>query len=147
MKKTIWSVLLLALLTLGACGDSESPAVEESPEASPTEEAAIVEFTSPSDGDRVTSPVKVEMKATGVEIEPAASGVRENAGHFHIIVDTDCVEAGQVIPSDDAHKHYGMAQTEAELTLTPGEHDLCLQVGDGAHVALPVTSEISVTVE
>jgi hypothetical protein len=32
--------------------------------------------------------------------------------------------------------HYGKAQTEAELTLTPGVHTLCLQAADGSHVAL-----------
>ena len=33
------------------------------------------------------------------------------------------------------------------LDLAPGEHTLCLQVGDGAHTALDLTSEITVNVD
>lgn len=132
------------MMALGACGDGdpavESPTLEESP-------AASVQFNSPEDGDTVSSPVRVEMEATGVTIEPASSGVREGAGHFHIMVDTECVAEGEVIPADESHVHYGMGQTEAELTLEPGDHELCLQVANAAHVALPLTSTIQVTVE
>ncbi|HSN74327.1 MAG TPA: DUF4399 domain-containing protein [Anaerolineae bacterium] len=46
--------------------------------------------------------------------------------------------------------HYGQGQLEAELTLTPGAHTLCLQAADGAHVALPgagMTQKINITVK
>ncbi len=46
--------------------------------------------------------------------------------------------------------HYGKAQTEAELTLTPGAHTLCLQAADGNHVALEgqgMAHTIGITVE
>ncbi len=39
---------------------------------------------------------------------------------------------------------------EAELTLPPGQHTLCLQAADGAHVALPgtgMTHQISISVQ
>ncbi len=139
---------MLLVLALSACSNSDDGgALEESPAAEASDSpTARVAFTSPTDGSKVASPVKVQMKADGLTIEPAGE-VHENAGHFHVMVDTDCLEAGQVIPKDDAHQHYGMAQTEAELTLTPGDHELCLQVGDGAHVALPVTETIKITVE
>lgn len=148
MKKLFPTLAVLLLLALSACSNSDDGgALEESPavEASKSPEASVA-FTSPSDGSKVTSPVKLQMKAVGLTVEPAGE-VHENAGHLHVMVDTGCVEAGQVIPKDDAHLHYGMAQTEAELTLTPGEHELCLQVGDGAHVALPITKTINITVE
>lgn len=73
-------------------------------------------------------------------------GVKPNSGHLHVIVDSGCVPAGQVIPADASHLHYGKAQTEAEVPLAPGKHNLCIQVADAAHVATDVTKTISVTV-
>jgi len=148
MKKAIRIMMVLFILSLAACGDSDDGgALEEAPEASPTEAEASVSFTSPEDGDTVASSVKVAMEAEGITIEPAANGVRDGAGHLHIMIDTDCLAEGEAIPNDDTHKHYGMAQTEAELVLAPGEHELCLQAGNGAHSALPITDKISITVE
>jgi hypothetical protein len=149
MKKVVTALALMCLLALSACGDNEDSggALEESPAASPEEAEPSVSFTSPQDGDTVTNPAQVKMEAEGFTIEPASSGVNPGAGHLHIMVDTECVAQGEVIPNDEAHRHFGMAQTEAELNLEPGDHDLCLQAADGAHVALPITSEISITVE
>ena len=64
------------------------------------------------------------------------------------MVDVGCVTPGQPIPAagTTGFNHYGKAQTEADLELTPGEHRLCLQAGDGVHIALPVTHEITVVV-
>jgi hypothetical protein len=63
-----------------------------------------------------------------------------------VLVDSGCVAAGTVIPKDDNHVHLGKAQLTAEIPLAPGTHRLCLQVGDGAHNALALTDEISITV-
>ncbi len=41
--------------------------------------------------------------------------------------------AGEVIPADDKHLHFGKGQSEAEVKLTPGPHTLTLQFADGAH--------------
>ena len=38
------------------------------------------------------------------------------------------------IPATDTVIHYGKAQTETELTLTPGEHTLQLVAGDKLHM-------------
>jgi hypothetical protein len=75
------------------------------------------------------------MGAEGLTLEPAGE-VKEGHGHLHITVDGACSEAGQVIPKDETHLHYGEGQTEADIELEPGEHSLCLQAGDGAHTAL-----------
>lgn len=119
------------LLTLAACGDGP-------PEPE-------VRFVEPQHNATVSSPVTVKTEARGITIEPAGP-VREGTGHFHIMIDTPCIPPGQIIPADDNHKHYGQAQTEATLELPPGEHTLCLQVGDGAHRALPITETITITV-
>ncbi len=57
--------------------------------------------------------------------------------------------AGEAIPKDDNHQHFGDGSTEADLELAAGTHTLCLQAADGAHVALVgdgMTQQITVTV-
>lgn len=55
------------------------------------------------------------------------------------MIDSPCINAGEAIrnPEDGSIRHYLLGSTEAELDLSPGEHTLCLQAGDGAHIALP----------
>ena len=103
-------------------------------------------FIEPTDGATVTETVTVEMGAANFTIEPAG-GVQLNAGHFHMMVDTPCIAVGETIPRDDTHLHFGQGQTATTLTLTPGVHTLCLQAGDGIHVALGLTDQITITVE
>jgi len=125
-KHTSRSALALALFLLVA-GPSAY--------AAPVAGQARVFFTSPRDGSTATSPVKVTMGAENFVVEPAGA-IKAGAGHLHIMVDTDCVAAGEVVPADAAHLHYGKGQLEAELALSPGTHNLCLQAADGAHIAL-----------
>ena len=80
-------------------------------------------------------------------VEPASNGVGEGRGHLHIMIDTPCIQARLTVPPDDQHLHFGQAQTTATLDLEPGEHTLCLQAADGSHTALPLTHEITITVE
>ena len=94
-----------------------------------------VGFEQPADGATVSSPFEVVMAATGLVVEPSGE-INEGAGHFHILVDTDFIPAGQVIPTDEQHLHYGQGQTSISLELEPGEHTLRLQFADGAHIAL-----------
>lgn len=123
-------VCTVMVLTLAACGDG----------------AGSVSFVEPDDGATVSSPVSVVMQADGITIEPAGE-VIEDAGHFHVMIDVGCVTPGDEIPADDQHVHFGDASTETTLELTPGEHTLCLQAGDGLHTALDATDEITITVE
>lgn len=142
------------LVGVAACGDDDdtvsAPVTGEGETTETTEaeaEEMSVEIVSPADGDTVTSPVTVAMEATGIEIEPAGE-VSDGAGHFHLMVDVGCVTPGEVIPGDtEGYNHFGKGQTETELELEPGEHTICLQVGDGVHTALDVTHEITITVE
>jgi hypothetical protein len=141
-------LVVLALILVGACG-GESDSTDETAGGTATEEASTqgeVSFAEPEDGAEVSTPVKVKMEAKDFTIEPAGE-VREGAGHFHIMVDTECVAAGQVIPNDATHVHFGKAQTEAELPLPAGEHELCLQAADGAHTALDLADTITVQVK
>lgn len=138
--------LPLALVAT-ACGDDDdaSAAAVTGPNAAPA--SASVSIESPADGDAVSSPVTVEMAADGVTIEPAGE-VHDGVGHFHVLVDVGCLEPGETIPADtDGYHHFGKAQTEAEIELEPGQHTLCLQVGDGEHTALDITDTVTITVE
>ena len=94
-----------------------------------------VAFFDPLDGTTVSSPFEVVMTATGLVVEPSGE-VNDDAGHFHILVDTEFVPVGEIIPTDDQHLHYGQGQTVISLELEPGEHTLRLQFADGAHIAL-----------
>ncbi|MGQ0743381.1 MAG: DUF4399 domain-containing protein [Acidimicrobiales bacterium] len=143
-----WLAFGLALVVLGACGggDARSAVEGDVPPGANQESAGTVAITSPLDGAEVSNPVTVSMTSSGFTIEPAGA-VKADAGHFHLMVDVGCVPAGDVIPLETpGYNHYGKAQTEATLTLAPGEHKLCLQAGDGVHTALDIVDEMTVTV-
>ena len=115
----------------------------------PAAPAAKVTFIEPKNGAAVSSPVAVKMAAENFTVEPAGE-VKAGAGHLHITVDGECTPVGQVVTKDDTHLHYGKGQVEATLDLAAGPHTLCLQAGDGAHIALPgagMTQKINITVQ
>lgn len=105
-------------------------------------------FSEPKEGVEIKGPVKVVMSVEGIEIKPAGEVV-EGSGHHHILVNRNFTPAGQVIPTDDSHKHFGKGETEAVLELPPGKHKLTLQFADGLHRSygkeLSATVNISVT--
>ena len=92
-------------------------------------------FVEPLNGATVPITFTVNMSVTGLIVEPAGE-VHEGAGHLHILVDSDFIPAGDAIPKDEQHLHYGKGQITATLSLTPGEHTLRLQFANGAHIAL-----------
>lgn len=109
-------------------------------------------FRQPADGAVVPTTFTVQMGEEGLMLEPAGN-VHSGAGHFHILIDQDFIPAGQVIPigvPEQGYLHFGKAQTETQLTLTPGVHILRLQFADGAHIALSgdqYRTQITVTVK
>lgn len=115
----------------------------------PSPPGAKVYFIEPKDGATVSNPVHVVMGLRGMGIAPA--GVeKENTGHHHLIVDTEFKELDYSIPADDNHRHFGLGQTEAQITLPPGAHTLYLILGDENHIPHkpPVISEkIKITVK
>lgn len=94
---------------------------------------AKVSFKNLKEGQTVTSPVKVEMMADGIRVD-SAGAIKSGSGHHHLLIDAgDSMMAGEVIPKDSAHMHFGNAQKQAEVKLTPGKHTLTLQFADGIH--------------
>ncbi|VVD94614.1 DUF4399 domain-containing protein [Pandoraea terrigena] len=93
---------------------------------------ARVYFVGPADGATVSNPVVVKFGVDGMAIKPAGD-MTSNTGHHHLIIDGDPVPAGQVVPTDETHLHFGKGQTETRVNLTPGDHTLTLQFANGAH--------------
>jgi LysM repeat protein len=130
--------------TITVTVSADATAITPSSAATPA-----VRFVTPLDGATVPAKFAVTMAATGLTVEPAGE-IKNGAGHFHILVDTDFVEAGEVIVNDTQHLHYGKGQYTTTLELPPGQHVLRLQFANGAHIALPgpaYRDEITVTVK
>ena len=68
-------------------------------------------------------------------------------GHHHLIVDGQGVPAGEAVPKDDTHIHFGQGQTEHTLELSPGKHTLTLQFADGLHRSYGPALSTTITVE
>ncbi len=110
---------------------------------------AKVYFKNLKDGQTVTSPFKVEMGVDGIKLDTAGVIV-PGSGHHHLLIDAgDSIPAGQAVPKDATHLHFGKAQSSAELTLTPGKHVLTLQYADGIHRSYgsQLAATITVTVK
>lgn len=104
---------------------------------------ARVYIISPVDGATVGREVTVRFGLVGMGVAPA--GVEKaHTGHHHLLIDVATLPAaGQPIPNDAQHRHFGGGQTEAVLHLAPGTHTLQLELGDANHVpfAPPVVSQ------
>jgi hypothetical protein len=95
-------------------------------------QSARVFFEEPKDGATVSSPVHMKFGVEGMEVAPAGS-TSPTKGHHHVLIDAGPMQRGLVIPANDKSLHYGKGQTEADVTLPPGDHTLTLQFGDGSH--------------
>jgi hypothetical protein len=96
--------------------------------------AAEVYIISPQDGATVPPSFTVRFGLKGMGVAPAGVA-HDNTGHHHLLVDVKALPAaGQPIPKDDQHIHFGGGQTETTLKLTPGTHTLQLELGDANHI-------------
>jgi hypothetical protein len=113
--------------------------------SAPPQSVSILE---PADGATVASPFKVRFGVKGMTVAPAGEIVA-NSGHNHLLINRASVPAGQSVPFDDQHKHFGAGQTETMVTLPPGQHTLTSQFANGAHQSYgaPMSSTIRVTVK
>jgi len=105
----------------------------------------------PSDGAVLSSgkPFRVWFGLRNMGVAPKGVAVK-NTGHHHLLIDADLPPAGQEIPSDRNHLHFGAGETETMLELPPGKHTLQLVMGDDKHIvhSPPVISrKITITVK
>ncbi len=108
----------------------------------PSPAGAAVYFIGLKDGDTLPPKATVHFGLRGMGVAPAGSD-RANSGHHHLVIDAPTPTLNVEIPNDFQHLHFGAGQTEAEISLTPGEHTLQLVFADKYHVphSPPVISE------
>ncbi|TBR38892.1 MULTISPECIES: DUF4399 domain-containing protein [Dyella] len=124
-------LLALALVTAaGATFAADTPALP----VTKAPAGAEVYIISPKDGATVGQDVTVSFGLKGMGVAPA--GVKkEGTGHHHLLIDVkELPAAGQPIPKDDNHVHFGNGQTETTIKLTPGTHTLQLELADENHI-------------
>jgi len=145
--------ILGSLVTVAACGGAEEPAPEPAAEEPAAEEpmdtSPRVYFIAPVEGSTVASPVHLMFGAENFVIEPVGEGeIHAGAGHHHVGIDTDCLPVDVIIPEAEPWVHFGDASAMIDMQFEPGEHRVCLQIGDGEHRTLEgLSATVSFTVE
>ena len=142
--KTFMSRAALAGLLMGASMLATA--------ATPAPKGAEAFIVSPKDGATIKQDAVIKFGVKDISLAPAGDST-PHSGHHHLLIDTAPIAAGQVIPADAKHVHFGKAQTEvkvSDLKLTPGKHTLQLELGDMGHMAFEppiVSKKITVNVE
>jgi hypothetical protein len=110
--------------------------------------APSVALLEPANGATVGSTFKVRFGVKGMAVAPAGAIVADS-GHNHLLINQMPVPQGQSVPFDDQHKHFGAGQTEAMITLPPGQYKLTSQFANGAHQSYgpAMSSSIQITVK
>ncbi len=157
MRRAIAATFIV--LSLASCGDNSTPAhgeahKEGTPAAgaiprTPSPPGAKVFIIEPKDGATVKNPITVKFGVEGMKVVPAGTD-EPDSGHHHLIIDTKLADYDAPIPADAQHIHYGKAQTEGTIELSPGKHTLQDVFADRNHIPHepPVQSEIvNITVE
>ncbi|HXC06339.1 MAG TPA: DUF4399 domain-containing protein [Bacteroidia bacterium] len=142
---------LFLIIAFAACNQSaKDPEAKQvtSIQATADTSTSGVYFANLKNGDKVHSPVMIEMGVRGMVVEPAGK-VEEGKGHHHLIIDGSFVEQGQPVPEDATHIHFGKGQTAYAAELYPGKHTLTLQFANGLHQSYGQdwSHTISITVE
>ncbi|WP_132257191.1 DUF4399 domain-containing protein [Methylobacterium segetis] len=103
---------------------------------------ARVYFVQPRNGAVVPRKVTVRFGLVGMGVAPAGFD-KANTGHHHLLIDAPLRSPDERIPNDFNHLHFGLGQTEAQVTLPLGTHTLQLVLADADHVphVPPVMSE------
>jgi len=107
-------------------------APEEKPRTAAPPNAKVF-FIGLQDGAVIPPRSVVRFGQENIALTPAGTK-QDNAGHHHLLVDTELPPLDREIPSDFNHLHFGRGQTETELSLPPGEHTLQLLFADHEHV-------------
>ena len=125
--------LLLALALVTSAGSALAADAPALPVTKATAGAEVY-IVSPQDGATVSQTFTVRFGLKGMGVAPAGV-THENTGHHHLLVDVKVLPvAGQPIPKDEQHLHFGGGQTETTLKLLPGTHTLQLELGDANHI-------------
>jgi len=138
MKRLLFTLALVVSAGSALAADAPSLPVTKAPAG------AEVYIISPQDGATVSQTFTVRFGLKGMGVAPAGV-THENTGHHHLLIDVKALPvAGQPIPKDEQHVHFGGGQTETTVTLKPGTHTLQLELGDLNHIPFdpPLVSKI-----
>tara|TARA_B100000965_G_scaffold221323_1_gene185154 strand:- start:18 stop:404 length:387 start_codon:yes stop_codon:yes gene_type:complete len=93
-----------------------------------------VYFIEPKSGDIVSSTFTVKFGLSNFGVAPAGYDIPKT-GHHHLLVNADLPEDLSLpIKADQNHIHFGLGQTETEITLEKGAHRLRLLLGNYLHI-------------
>lgn len=93
-----------------------------------------VYFIEPKNGDVVSNTFTVKFGLSNFGIAPAGYDI-PMTGHHHLLINVDLPEdLSQPIAADKNHIHFGLGQTEAEITLDKGAYRLRLLMGNYLHI-------------
>ena len=110
-------------------------------------------FIEPKNGATVKSPVHLKFGIENYQIAAVPEGdvktARPGVGHYHVGVDTGCLEPGKtIVKGTPSWVHFGDGKDVFDSQLTPGKHKLAVQLGDDLHNTMPGTcTTITVTVK
>lgn len=149
LKSWFQGVVLLCCAIAMVWGWSLSPALAAAVQRSHAPETARAYVIAPVDGDTVESDFTVKFGLSGMGIAPAGID-QDGTGHHHLLIDlAELPDLTQPLPATAQIKHFGGGQTEANISLPPGEHSLRLVLANASHVPHdnPVVSEpVTITV-
>ena len=133
-------IILLFAIVISACQPTTQS--NEKVAAEPS-----VFFKNIQMGAILSSPFLVEMGVEGMEVEKAGM-INELKGHHHIIINSNFIADGDIVPANAQHIHFGGGQTETQLELEAGNYSLTLQFADGMHQSYgeKMSKTINVTV-
>ncbi len=94
-----------------------------------------VSISEPSNGAKISGPVKVCLTTSGVSVEPAKMGVNKGKGHHHLLVDVSLPKnLSKPIGKDANHIHMGDGSKCKKLNLKAGKHTIRALFAKGNHV-------------
>ena len=156
-----FALLVVPMMLVACTSEPEAPATTETapastPAATPeTSSAPRVFFVEPKDGAKVKAnePVLLTFGIENYELSAVPAGevteARPGVGHHHVGVEQDCLPPGtNIVKGTPNWVHFGKAETEFSLQLTPGPHKLSLQLADDLHNAIGgMCQTITITAE
>jgi hypothetical protein len=172
MKNVIYLIIVVAVIFLSYTmlmkDDTASEAIatpaesidseaENTPKPNPfsaliseSADGAEVFIIEPLEGAVVKSPFTVKFGIRNMTVAKAGDQT-EFSGHHHLLINLDELpNLSAPIPATDQIIHFGGAQTETSIALSPGKHTLQLLLGNYAHIPhnKPILSKkLNVTVD